>query len=223
MNDKKYIIYYYNGNFRSFCSDEERAKNIISKNTDLAYNEISKSEYNKILRCHNEIHFNVEKISADTIIDSGEYWCEIDPTKSYTIDEIQDSIVGNLVNKRDLYIEYGLFLELPYSESGVFSFALEDQLSLKNLIDITDTDSTALYHTTDNIDTEYTYDELSYIYKMLYNNKIYNQIYTQVLSDWVKNNYTREMYDDKDIIPYGYSNDEILEKVGEVYEQQKLS
>ena len=68
-----------------------------------------------------------------------------------------------------------------------------------------------------------TYSDVKHIYLTLLNNKTYNLIYCQVLCKWILDNYTEEMYDNKNIIEYGYTNDYIASEVEKYYEAQKIS
>ena len=46
------------------------------------------------------------------------------------------------------------------------------------------------YHADGENDTLYSYSDIVTIYKTLYNNKIYNQIYTETLCSWINDNLT---------------------------------
>ena len=70
---------------------------------------------------------------------------------------------------------------------------------------------------------EYPYDDIYEIYKTLYNNKIYNLIYSSVLCKWIMENYTDELESSSVVISYGYSNDDIREEVEAAYAKQRLS
>ena len=79
------------------------------------------------------------------------------------------------------------------------------------------------YHADGENDTLYSYSDIVTIYKTLYNNKIYNQIYTETLCSWINDNLTAETLEEKqNIISYGFCTDEIMERISDVYDSQKL-
>ena len=165
---------------------------------------------------------------------------ESDPDKIYTpeddiyiytpqereidINKVRKSLCKYIKRLCGNYITSGLEIVLSSGEAKHFSFKVEDQINLSDFVHNKKDGDLIFYHADGEYNTSYTYADICLIYKALYNNKLYNQIYTQILCEWINNNYTVEMYQNKEIvIDYGYTNDDISAEVNIIYEQQKLS
>lgn len=234
MDTYKYYIVYYTttGIFYGFYDDIEVAKSIISNNQELSYKEISTEVHSYIIEHLIDIKqpiLDVSKINSlngendkKDIIDSVFVIVEQTPNKT-PFSKIVESFVSLIKNKCGEFITNGSFIELSDGTTKEFSFKIEDQINLKELVDNNTEDSLIFYHANGEYDTEYSYQDIVTIYKTLYNNKIFNQIYSQVMCRWLNESFTEEMYESKEyIIEYGYSNDEILGKVESKYEQYRL-
>lgn len=222
-----YVIYYKEtGIFYGFYDDIDVVQKILFKNDNLIYREITPDIHNYVLNNLYDINkaiFNVKLITSDTkIIDSNNYLIKQTP-KTRSLESIKKSMVSNIKAQCGEFITNGLFIGLSTDEVKEFSFKIEDQINLKELVDNHSENDMVYYHANGEFDAEYSYADILTIYKTLYNNKIYNQIYSQVLCKWINDKFTQEMYDSKEyIIDYGYSNDYILGEVTSKYESNKL-
>lgn len=221
-----YIIYYNKtGNFYGFYDDNEIAEGIITENSDLTYKQIT-PEVHKYILSHmynpGKPIIDLNKVANIETINSTN--CIIEQTpKIRSLESIKKSLISNIKAQCGKFITNGLFIGLSTDEVKEFSFKIEDQINLKELVDNHSENDMVYYHANGEFDTEYSYTDILTIYKTLYNNKIYNQIYSQILCKWITDEFTQEMYDSKEyIIDYGYSNDYILEEVTSKYESNKL-
>ena len=140
----------------------------------------------------------------------------------FNLEQIKNALIKRIKETCEEFITSGLLINIG-TEIKDFSFKIEDQINLKELVDNYSNSDYVYYHANNEYNTLYSYKDIVKIYKELYNNKLYNQIYTQTLCKWIIDNYTKEMYEDKEfIISYGYSNNFILKEVEECYEQYKL-
>lgn len=132
-------------------------------------------------------------------------------------------LLQKLSEARDKYVEEGLILDL-HGKRSRFTFKICDQVNIESLLNLKKKgDKDIFYFANNEIKNFFTYEELEYIYKELYNNKLYNNLYYEVLSEYILNNInTSIMKITKDKIYYGYSNDEIIKRTDELYEQQKI-
>jgi len=166
---------------------------------------------------------NVKLISDDIkCLDEEKYFLFEAPI-SINMEMVKENLVSLIKNKCQEFITNGLNIELSSGKSKLFTFKIEDQINLKNMYEMYSEKDVILYHASNESFEEYTYSDVKHIYLTLLNNKTYNLIYCQVLCKWILDNYTEEMYDNKDIIEYGYINDYIASEVEKYYEAQKIS
>lgn len=221
-NDKFILVYDLEGKFIGFY-DDISVVNSICNNTDYKYNYITNEIHDYILNMYMTPQDNIidiSKVTNGTIIDSNDYIIEHEI--AIDIDKIKIKLISDIKQKCNEFIVSGIMVELSNGDTKLFTYKLEDQINLESIIKNYSETDMIYYHAANEYDTLYTYKDMVMINSALYNNKIYNLIYTQVLCDWIMDNYSKSLYDNKIIISYGYSNDYILEKVGEIYEQQKL-
>lgn len=164
-----------------------------------------------------------EGVTNDTLISDTNDFVIVDPTPpQIDIDLVRAGLKTYIKSECGKFITYGGPVTLSSGEQKYFSFKLEDQINLKALVD-NPTDNMIYYHARGEADGNYSYEDICTIYKTLYNNKLYNQIYTRVFCIWIDECYTEEMYYDPDIaVTYGFSNDYILEETERIYNEQKL-
>lgn len=163
--------------------------------------------------------------NEDTVIDSASYIVEngsdTQDAKAY-LEYIKSNLIEEIRNIGNMYIASGMDMEIS-GEVMHFSFDMNRQLQLKELIDNYKEGDIVYYNASGEFDAEFTYSTIRMIYQTLFNNKVYNHIYTDVLCKWISENYTTDMHESKEIIlTYGYSNDEIIEEVNKRYENAKL-
>lgn len=223
--DKKYLIYDESQKFYSFCLGFSPF-DIISSNPSLGYIEITNDIYNII--CNGtydsaKLVIDIDSLEADhvTILDDEKY---LIGRNSINIRLIQNDIIKNIKNTCGKMIDAGLYLMLSDGTPRHYTYKLEDQINLKSIIDnlMLSSSNVVYYHPSGGNYEKYSSDTIQYIYKKLEDYKNYNLIYTDVLCEWIINNYTVEDYNNKNMIMYGYSNDEILAKVGELYGSELL-
>lgn len=217
------ILFDRDGNFDSILTEQE-ALRCVEQHTQLCTRQISESArayVTSLDRSYLKIKVDMDKIdSEDTVIDSEDFF------KIEVLFDITDKInglIGDFKCACNRYIIKGLDIGLSTGDIKHFSFKIEDQINLAALVQNHVNGDDVCYHADGEYDALYDYADIVIIYKTLYNNKLYNQIYTQVVCNWIKNNLTLEILEDKEhILSYGYSNDEIAERVGELYDNQKL-
>lgn len=217
------ILFDGDGNFDSILMEQE-ALRCVEQHTQLYARQISESArayVTSLDRSYLNVKVDMDKIdSEDTIIDSEDFF------KIEVLFDITDKInklIGDFKCTCNKYIIKGLDIGLSTGDIKHFSFKIEDQINLTALVLNHADGDEVFYHADGEYDTLYNYADIVTIYKTLYNNKLYNQIYTQVVCNWMKNNLTLEILEDKEhVLSYGYSNDEITERVGELYDSQKL-
>lgn len=218
-----YILYDENGQFYGFQDSEEYTQQIINDNTSLDYHEVSDEMHYFLINSQEKFTVNVKLISDDVECLDEEKYFLFEAPKSINIEIVKENLVSSIKNKCQEFITSGLNIELSSGESKLFTFKIEDQINLKNMYEMYSEKDAVLYHASNESFEEYTYLDIKYIYIALLNNKTYNLIYCQVLCKWILDNYTEEMYDNKDIIEYGYTNDYIASEVEKYYEAQKIS
>lgn len=165
---------------------------------------------------------DVSKISDETIIDSEDYII-VPPDKAVDIELIRTQLIRNIKGKCKAFIVNGREIVLSSGDKKFFTYEIEDQINLSEFKNNHSSGDIIYYHAKGEYKSEYSYEDICLIYKELYNNKLYNLIYTQVVCDWIYNHYTLDMYDNKEVIDYGWCNDDILNEVTEIYEDQKIS
>lgn len=222
QKNKIYFLYDKDFHFAGFV--EEDALNIFLQDENVVGNiEITEDVRNQLLGLdlENYIYKPNDNISIVTDIATSFEYIEPD----INIDKALNALILNIKSACGKYIEKGKFITLSNGDVKEFTYKLEDQINLNELVTCYKNKEYIFYHSkSDSTDILYSYADIKLIYTELYNNKVYNLIYTSILSEWLKNNLTVEMLKDKEnIFEYGYSNDEILAKVNELYEQQKLS
>ena len=161
--------------------------------------------------------------SENTIVDSNFYLIPTeDDEVAFDIELRKSQLIKEIRNSFDMYSAAGSFL-LINDELRRFHFSYDNQFKLKDILDNYSSGDTVYYGERFGSE-EFTYDQIRYIYISLFNNKIYNQIYADVLCRWIQNYYTDEMYNAKDpIVTYGYWNDAIVGEVNRRYEKCRLS
>lgn len=227
-----YIAYNEEGNYEGI-TDTLITFEVMMKESgeNFLISPLTQDIYNALFNQHKRYTINVNKINeakailedeSTFIIDSLDYFNFI--SCQTNIKQVKKNLIKLIKKKCGEYITTGLDITLLTGDIKHFSFKVEDQINLKELVDTKQDGDLIFYHADGEYNTSYTYDNIVLIYKTLYNNKVYNQIYTQVICEWIENNYTLEMYKAKEIvIDYGYTNDEISAEVNIIYEQQKLS
>ena len=235
MNNVKFYIGYTNSGEYIGVTNTPITLETICKDNDIAnyyIDTISSEIHQTIIRAKAVFTINVEAVTVaklstgeSFIFDSIDYL--IFEKTIQDISKIRRTIIQRLKYACGKSIVAGLLVTLSTGETKQFSFKLEDQINLESFVNTRKSGDYILYHADGEYsNTLYSYEDIVTIYTALYNNKLYNQIYTQVLSQWILNNLTLEMYNtEKHNVQYeyGYSNDEILEEVESIYEQQKLS
>lgn len=219
-----YILFSEKGKFIGFFDNLDSLKIVQENNPNSLFNEINEDIKAELISL-GSILIDIDKITSDTIIDSLDYFI-IKPQLEIDIDSIKEVLSNHIKEDAGKYIVKGLVITLPSTnEAKEFTYKIEDQINLKEIVDNYTSGDYVFYHAKgETNDILYLYEDLKYVYKELYNNKIYNLIYSTVLVNWIKDNYTEEMYNNKEnVIIYGFSNDEIKEKVENLYEQQKIS
>ncbi len=217
-----YIIYDENGQFYGFQDSKEYAQQIVNDNISLSFHEISDGMHYFLINSQQKFTVNIELISDIECLDEEKYFL-FEVSKSINIEKIKENIVSSIKNKCQEFITSGLNIELSSGESKLFTFKIEDQINLKNMYEMYSEKNVVLYHASNESFEKYAYFDIKHIYITLLNNKTYNLIYCQVLCKWILDNYTEEMYNNKDIIEYGYTNDYITSEVEKYYETQKIS
>lgn len=219
-----YVIYNNeNGNFYGFEDSKGYAQQIINDNTSLDYHEVSDKVHYFLINSQQKFTVNVKLISDDIeCLDEEKYFLFEVPI-SINMEMVKENLASSIKNKCQEFITNGLNIELSSGESKPFTFKIEDQINLKNMYEMYSEKDAILYHASNESFEEYAYLDIKHIYITLLNNKTYNLIYCQVLCKWILDNYTEEMYNNKDIIEYGYTNDYIISEVEKYYEAQKIS
>lgn len=198
---------------------------------NLIISSITEDARNALFQKHRKFSLKIDKIEeakaaledpTTFVIDSLDYFEFV--TCQPNISKIQKYLIQSIKGKCGSYITEGVDVTLSSGDVKHFSFKMEDQINLSDLVNNKKDGDLIFYHADGEYNTSYTYTDICLIYKALYNNKVYNQIYTQILCEWITNNYTLEMRKAKEIIvDYGYTNDDITAEVNIIYEQQKLS
>lgn len=219
--EQLFILFDNDGTFKGFYTDFEVAQQFLNDSTQ--YCTITHEMRNTLLSMLPDAKVKTDLITnPETIIDSLEY-IEIIP-QTIDIEKIKRNLIKTIKSACGGYITQGNSVPLSTGESKDFSYTVEDQINLKAFVENHQSGDFIYYHAKGEFDTPYSYEDIVSIDKTLYNNKVYNQIYTQVLCDWILNHYNLKMYEEKEpIIDYGYSNNEIIKEVTVRYEQQKLS
>lgn len=219
------IVYDANGKFIGFYDDPDVVKTILSQSENYQYSFITDELHNYILELPftpNDSLIDVTKINQpETIIDNKTFIKTIAPIP-VNIRQIRDNLLQNIKAACKSHIINGVAVTLANGLIKEFSFEIEDQINLQNIIAHYQSGDKITYHAKNETFAIYDYDDLCTIYRELYNNKLYNLIYTQVLCDYIMNYYTEEQYLNKEVITYGYSNDKILEEVNRQYASQLL-
>lgn len=157
---------------------------------------------------------DTEKIEdCQTVIDSIDYFKLTEP--KVNIQAQIRRIVKSIKKACGEAITQPQEVVLANGETKKFSYKLEDQINLTDLVSNYNEGDTVSYHAAGEMNETYTYEDICTIHKALLNNKIYNQIYTEVLCEWVNNNY------DGENIEYGFTNEEIQAEVDEKFSTQK--
>lgn len=221
MEEKIYLIYDSAGTFQGFFT-KETADNLLNEQSGLRKAPVSPKMHKYLMNCSPNFLINTDLVKEDET--------EIDDKKFITVipneinnDELKRKFTGDMKNRCRFYIISGADVELSTGQIKHFSFKLEDQINLTALVTNHTKDEQIYYHADEENDTLYNYADIVTIYKTLYNNKIYNQIYTEVLCNWINNHFTAETIDEKqNVISYGFCTDDMRERIGELYDSQKL-
>lgn len=216
-----FIIFSNTGHLVGFYEEEEVVKKIIEKNQ---YCKITKDMRDQLLGLlnPNDPILCVDKISdSDTVIDNMEFILQPRPKERDLEREIQDQIC-QIKATCAAFIVHGLSIPLESGETKAFSFSLEDQINLQEILLNYQEGDSIFYHANGEEDKIYSYEQIQKIYKDLCNNKRLNQIYTQVLCEWIQTHDSGFIDEDGNLVTYGYCNHEILKEVNKRYELQKL-
>lgn len=221
MKKQIYLIYDAAGCFQGFFT-KETANNLLNNQSELRKAPVSKKMHKYLMSCSSDFLINTDLIINDeTEIDDKKFIAII--PNSISDDELKKKFKGDMKSRCHFYITSGTDVELSTGETKHFSFKLEDQINLTALVANHTENDSVYYHADDENDTLYSYSDIVTIYKTLYNNKIYNQIYTEVLCHWINNHLTAETFEEKQhIISYGFCTDDMRERIGELYVSQKL-
>lgn len=231
-NKLYYIAYDEEGNYEGI-TDTLITFEVMMKESGESFliSPLTEDAHAALFNQHKRYTINVDKIeetknalddSSAFVIDSLDYFnfisCQTDMA------QVRKNLIKSVKEKCGNYITSGMDITLSSGNIKHFSFKVEDQINLSELVNSKQSGNIIFYHADGEYNTTYSYEDICLIYRTLYNNKVYNQIYVQVLCEWILANYTLEMYKAKDIIvDYGYTNDEITLEVNSIYEQQKLS
>lgn len=219
-----YVVAYDSSyKFNSFMS--EIPEQVEGQSCPYHYIQVTKSVKDTLLglMCLNSDIIFHTNLTSDTVYDSIESICTV-TSPSFDLASVKSGLCTNIKLKCNSHIVQPTPVTLSSRETKLFSFKQEDQINLKDFVTNYKEGDTIYYHANGEFDKAYTYEDIVTIYKTLYNNKIYNLIYTQVLCSWISDNLTQEMYEDPNIIlEYGYVNDDIQAEVDARYEIQKLS
>lgn len=222
-----YVVYTSQGVFIGFYDDIEAINSILQENNEYIYKPITCEMRDFILsepfNPAKDILFNMNLLTSEVnIIDDKKYLLQEYSSAIIDIEQIKNKMCKIIKAKCGEYITSGLSIQLSDGSEKDFTYSLEDQINIKSLVDNFKSGDMLVYHSTGEMFNLYSYDDILKIYKALENNKIYNLIYTSVLCQYIIKEYTEEMYCSKEIIGYGYSNEQILEEVNTRYEAQLL-
>lgn len=134
----------------------------------------------------------------------------------------KENLIQSIKRTCYAYITNGVNVTLSNNTTKRFSFKLEDQINLKSLVDYKKDGDIIYYHEMGMPDTLYSYTDIVIIYKSLYNNKVYNTTYVNILHEWIINNYSIDDYYNNVVISYGFTNDYIYNETEVRYNACKL-
>lgn len=159
---------------------------------------------------------NVENVTRDTIInDISQLNITLIPKQTNEELRIQyiNNIVNTIKNNCGKYIENGTDIE---TEHGIlhFTYKIEDQLNISKLLN--SNLSKVYYKASGDIIRLYKIDTIKKIYDSLEEHKNFNLYYSQIFCEWIKNNYTTEMYNNGIRYAYGYTNEYIDNRLEEI-------
>mgnify|MGYP000008751740 FL=1 len=222
-----YVVYTSQGVFIGFYDDIEAINSILQENNEYIYKPITREIRDFILsepfNPAKDILFNMNFLTSEVnIIDDKKYLLQEYSSAIIDMEKIKNKMCKNIKTKCGEYITSGLSIQLSDGSEKDFTYSLEDQINIKSFVDNFKSGDMLVYHGTGEMFNLYSYDDILKIYKELENNKIYNLIYTSVLCQYIMKEYTEEMYCNKEIIGYGYSNEQILKEVNTQYEAQLL-
>ena len=194
-NEQLYIIFDNDGAFNGFYTDLGVVQQFLNDNNQ--YCAITTEMRNTLLSMLPNAQIKTNLITnSETVIDLLEY---IEPIPiTIDIEKIKRNLIKTIKAACGGYIIHGNSVHLSTGESKNFSYTVEDQINLKAFVDNHQFGDFIYYHAKGEFDTLYSYEDIVTIYKTLYNNKVYNQIYTQVLCGWLNKHYTLEMYEAKE-------------------------
>lgn len=221
MNEQLYLIYDDTGGFHGFFH-KETADKLSCENDELHKAPVSKNMHKYLINCDSDFLINVNMLkTSETEIDAKEF---ITITPDIIDDDmLKRDFVGKIKSRCGSYITSGADVELSTGETKHFSFKIEDQINLAALAANHSDGNMVYYHADEENDTLYSYADIVTIYKTLYNNKIYNQIYAETLCTWINSHLTAEVLEERQsIISYGFCTDDMRERIGELYDSQKL-
>jgi len=174
-----------------------------------------------IVKHYPNILIDTDKIvDCHTVINSIDYFKLTEET--IKIDSIKNKIIKNIKKACGVAITMAKEVILTSGDVKKFTYKLEDQINLSGLVTNYKSGDFISYHASGELNELYSYEDICIIYKTLLNSKLYNQIYTQVLCNWITNNYTEEMYKEGITIEYNFINETIQTEVDLQYNQQKL-
>lgn len=222
----KYIIVYdKDGRLVGFYDDLAVAVSVVNTSENFRYSFINDQMHSYLLNLAftpDDPIINLSKITdCRIVIDNTDFFLPV-KSKPIDLDKVRRQLIRSQKAACKAHITAGLAIPLSTGETKEFSFEIEDQINLKELLAHHRPGDQIPYHAKEETLAEYSYDDLETVYRELYNNKIYNLIYTQVLCDYIAKSYTEEAYLNKEIITYGYTNDQISKEVDRLYAGQLL-
>lgn len=208
---KNYLLYTKKGQIKG--SYDEVTDELLEENEAL-YCIITEEMRQYIIQHLPNIIVNTKKIKdCQSVIDSIDYFELTEPKVNKKV-KIK-KLIKNIKKTCGEAITQGQEVVLANGDTKKFSYKLEDQINLTDLVSNYNEGDTVSYHASGEMNETYSYEDICTIHKALLNNKIYNQIYTAVLCEWVNNNY------DGENIEYGFTNEEIQAEVDEKFSTQK--
>lgn len=221
-----YIVFDSLGIIKNIYSSELIAKFYAGEYSNYFYCPIIEQVYEYYLQNNNNFNtlcINIQQLKEDKkdIIDNPTYFFI---KEEIEFERIKSNIIWNIGKSCENYIFAGKKITLKDGTEEIFTFSPLEQLELFQLVNFHSKGQKVYYHSYNNLYKFYDYDDIVLVYKELYNNKVYNLIYSQVFTSWINENLTYEMLQKKEIyIDYGYSNDEILQQVEEIFYNERLS
>ena len=227
MNELYMIYNKTTGEIFGFYNDSEVSKDVIAQEHNLDFiaisNDIHEWIFDSGIRLVTVDVNAIKEFDGRSVLNDKGYFIVNDPIEIIDINAVKYGLIAHMKSECRKYIVRGFPVTFSNGDVKHFSFKMEDQINLKDLIATKTKGDNCYYHADGEKNTHYSYDDICLIYRCLYNNKLFNQVYTQVLCEWIQNNYSEDTYHDPDIMmEYGFSNNYILEETERIYNEQKL-